>query len=240
MRFLTVSLVMLIAVLVAVPGCEPRKAGEDAAQREPAEVIPDPIPQPIYDLIVLIILDTSGSYAGYLERKGHPFCMHTIDTLFRNRMGSNDRLVLGQISGTRTALFWDGNPKSLRIDYADQKKFTKFLMSRPDPGGSRVYDSISDGLEYLIHYPGAREKKTKVCAVILTDMDDNVNDESQEKSKARLLKSLTEFGKLDSCMGIYWCEPQFVNTWRDQLRQCGVRGVVHSGIVADPPLPTFE
>jgi hypothetical protein len=155
-------------------------------------------------------------------------------------MGSKDRLVLGQISGTKATLFWDGEPKSLRHEYADQKAFTKFLMRRPDPGGSRVFDSISDGLEYLIHYPGVREKKTKVCAVILTDMDNNVNDESDEKSKSRLLQALRDFGKLDSCIGLYWCEPQHVNLWRDQFRACGVNGVVHAGIVADPPLPTFE
>src|SRR5437588_4575457 len=115
MRRLHVPLVILLGLLLAVPACR---------DRDPAEINPQPIPETIYDMIVLIILDTSGSYAGYLERKGHPFCMHTIDTLFRNRMGSNDRLVLGQISGTKTTLFWDGQPGSLRADYSDQKAFT--------------------------------------------------------------------------------------------------------------------
>ena len=75
MRRLHVPLVILLGLLLAVPACR---------DRDPAEINPPPIPETIYDMIVLIILDTSGSYAGYLERKGYPFCMHTIDTLFRN------------------------------------------------------------------------------------------------------------------------------------------------------------
>ena len=221
----------LVVLAGIATGCGERKADE---------IDPLPIKAEPHDMIVMIFLDTTLSDADNMQKYGYKFCLHTIDSLFSKRMGSNDKLILCQISGTKKAIFWDGEPKSLRREFADDKAFMKFLLSRPDPGGSRVHDSISDGLEYLLIYPGVKEKKTKVVTVILGDMDDNFPD--KEKSKARLLKNLVEYAKVDSCLGIYWCDRDLLVDWTRHLHECGMgtRGVVSAEMVPNPKLPNFQ
>ena len=219
--FLTVSVLALgIGALVLQTGCEKR-----------SEVDTPAIQQPQYEMIVMIQLDTSGSFRDILQRKGHRFCMAVIDKYFRNRMGSNDRLILAQISGTNRSLFWDGQPRNLKHDYPSEQAFTNFLMSRPDPGGSRVFDSMADGLEYLTTYPGVPEGKTKVAAICLTDMDDNFPD--MDKSKARLVKAMTEWDDLNE---IFQCDHCLASRpdktpWTAEAGEDGFYRVVNSDSV---------
>jgi hypothetical protein len=127
----------------------------------------------------------------------------------------------------------------LRNQFGSASAFMHFLHGKSNPAGSRIHDGIADALEYILDYPGVKEGKTRVSLFVFSDMDDNFPE--PEKSKARVLTLLKEFGRVKGCIGLYWVDQMHVPGWRRDLRDAGIKHfVVESEIVADPALPTFE
>ena len=222
----------MLTALAAVPGCE--KCQEDK-QSSPL-VVQDT------EFLLVIVLDVSGSFIEYVNEdsgKAYYYILSLIDKFFRNRLGSDDKIVLAQLSATDKSLLWDGSPRTLRQSFPDAKAFRKFMLERSNPNGSRVHDGIADALDYVMDYPGVAAAKTKSAIFVLSDMDDNFPN--PEQSKARLVKALSDYSCIGGAIGIYWCDQSLVPVWRKHLRQSGIRSwVVESEIVADPTVPSFD
>src|SRR5262245_32506304 len=94
------------------------------------------------DYLVVIAVDLSGSFADLMTRdgKGYEFTMRVADKYFRNSIGTTNRIVIAQLSGTERALLWDGTPVQLRQDFPTAANFRDFLLKKSNAGGSRIYD----------------------------------------------------------------------------------------------------
>ncbi len=74
--------------------------------------------------------------------------------------------------------------------------------------------------------------------VLSSDFDDNL---SGPKAEERLAQSLKDFAKTKGVIGFYFLDHFRVPTWRQHLRQSGIKQwVCESEIVAYPPLPSFD
>ena len=103
------------------------------------------------ELIVVIALDLSGSFADLMTRDGkaYEFTMRVVDNYFRNAIGTQNRIIIAQLSAhDRQALLWDGTPIQLRQDFPSAAEFRTFLLSRSNPAGSRIHDGVADALDY--------------------------------------------------------------------------------------------
>ena len=192
------------------------------------------------ECMVMICVDLSGSFADRMadDGKAYEFTLRVTDTYFRNSVGTNNRILIGQLSGTDRSLLWDGTPVELRRDFPSAGKFRDFLLKRSNPGGSRIHDGIAEAFDYVLSDPGVAGGKTRTAMFVLSDMIDNLSD---PKSEERLAGSLQAFGKTKGVAGFYFLEHGRVPTWRQHLRQSGIRNwVCESEIVAYPTLPTFE
>jgi hypothetical protein len=216
--------------LAAVCGCEPRR-----------EQHVSPLAQDEIENVVVILLDMSGSYAARSGADGeaYGFALQVVDRYFRNSIGSNDRLVLAQISGTEKSLLWEGTPIQLRQKFSTADEFHRFLQAKSSPHGSRVHSGAADALDYVLAFPGVANDTTRSAVFVLSDMLDNFPD--SEQSKQRLLRSLAAYSQSGGAVGLYWVDSSLLAEWRANLRNAGIKNfVVESEIVADPALPTFE
>jgi hypothetical protein len=230
-RFLFLLPVLLTVALV-LGGCtkhDDKDNQQIALGREDAEYM------------VLIAVDMSGSFADLMTRdgKGYEFTMRVADRYFRNSIGSNNRLIIAQLSATDRALLWDGTPVQLRQDFPSANEFRQFLLKKSHPAGSRIYDGIADAFDYVLSDPSVASGKTRTAVFVLSDFDDNFPN--PEKSEKRVADSLKAFAKTNGVVGFYFLEHPRVPMWRDHLRKSGIKQwVCDSEIVAYPPLPSFE
>ena len=190
--------------------------------------------------VVAVILDLSGSFASFMMEGGKAwsFATHVIDHFFRERLGSQDALVIAQVSATGKPLLWDGEPYRLRQSFEDAGAFHAFLRQKSDPNGSRIYEGLAAALKYVLAYPGVSNGNARSAVLILSDMYDTTGS---EEAKTALLKQLAAYGHVDGAVGMYWVDTNLVGDWRTHLQDAGIKNaIVTADIVDNPPLPNFE
>jgi hypothetical protein len=145
---------------------------------------------------------------------------------------------LTRIAGSKKAILLDAEPQGFQRRFPDAETFRKFILSQPDPGGSRVYDSLRDTLDYMVlQHRNARRVKSMVLA--FTDMDDNRPDGPQ--SKELLIDSLKAYARVGGVIGIYGCELSTVPEWSRILENAGFKNyVVEPDVRENPKLPIFD
>lgn len=214
----------MLAVLLLV-GCEARQAEK-----------PAPVFNQQTDYMIVAVVDVTGSYLEILEQKGFPLLLATCDKFFSDRVGNNDRLVIARVSGSTRSLLWDGPPMALRESFPTAKAFREFL-EKNGGGGSRVNESVTEAVKYVMDFPGVAQEKT--CVMVLSDMDDNFPN--SDKTRADMLQTISDYAKKGGSMGFYFVAQFEVNELRAGLGKCGFKHppIVESEIVVSPQLPTF-
>ncbi|HYV34819.1 MAG TPA: hypothetical protein VE988_03885 [Gemmataceae bacterium] len=193
------------------------------------------------ECIVVIAIDLSGSFADLMTRDGkaYDFTCRVLDKYFRNSVGTNNRVIIAQLSATNRALLFDGTPMQLRQRFPTAAEFREFLLSKSDPRGSRIHDGIVDAIEYALSDASVASGKTRMALFALSDFDDNAFEPQQ--SQRRLADQLKALGRANCVVGFYFLEHFRVPAWRQAFRESGVRHwVCESEIVAYPTLPSFD
>lgn len=222
----------LVAVAVSMLtslhcGCEPRVVNDAG-----------PLRQEEWEYVTVFIVDMSGSFYDELDTVAYPFFIQLNDKLFRDRMGSNDQVILGQISATDRPLLWQGSPLGLRRSFPNAEAFRGFMVQHSNPSGSRVHDSLADALEYVMNLRSVGQN-TKLVVVVLSDMLNNTPDSAASDQRVR--QALAEFANRDGALMLYWVDQAVLPTWMQYLRDSGIQQYdVKSEIVWNPGLLNFE
>jgi hypothetical protein len=199
------------------------------------------------ELMLNCCLDITGSFEQQMlgtdnnqEGKAFKTFLAVKDRFFHDRQQSKDRFIITRISGSKKALLLDAVPQSFQERFPDAGSFRKFILNTPDPGGSRVYDSLRDSIDYMI-LQHRNAPKLKSMVLIWSDMDDNRPDFGPEKSKQMLIESLRQYAQLGGSIGIYGCEIATVPEWSRILQDSGIkRFIVEANIRDNPKLPIFD
>ena len=226
-RFVTVGL--MLAVLLS--GCGKRRS----TTSQPA------FPEDEKEYILAIVFDLSGSFMQLMAEDGraYDFAMQVVDRYHRNTIGTRDKLVIAQISGTQRSLLWEGTPLQLRHQFPTAASFREFLLSKADPNGSLVNDGLAHVVNYLTADPQVSGGHAKLGLFVLSDMLDS--GPNPEESQKRLVQSLSVLGLTDSLIGMYFVDQLLVAYWKQQLQAAGLRRYhVESEIVGKPLLPELE
>ncbi len=97
-------LILCLCLMVAC-GCERRREREMQAVAEED-----------YEYVVAVLVDLSGSFLDKMTEGGHAheFLLSLIDRYFRERIGTNDQIIIAQISATpdRTCAVGRGRPSN--------------------------------------------------------------------------------------------------------------------------------
>jgi len=222
--FTTLAGVMLASLH---SGCEPRVANDAG-----------PLRQEEWEYVTVFLIDMSGSFYDELERVAYPFFIQLNDKLFRDRMGSHDQVIVGQISATDRPLLWQGSPLGLRRSFPNAEAFRGFMVEHSNPNASRVHDSLADALHYVMNLRSVGPD-TKLVVVVLSDMFDNIPD--SVTSEQRIRAALAEFASRDGALMLYWVDQTLLPIWMQYLRESGIQQYdVQSEIVWNPGLLNFE
>ena len=221
--------IVLCALVLFLAACSPPPPATDSPfQHEEAEYV------------LAFVIDVSPSLDDFAlgkDGRAFRFFIRNKDAFFRDRAGSSDRILLAQISGKEKALLWDGTPRHFRREFPNASALKRYYEDHAHFGGSRVFDSLTDTVKYLVGYHETR--KVKSTLIVLSDMDDNFPN--ADHSKARLLAALKDYANKGGMVGFYWVDHRFAPEWKRHLSDAGFRHFrVESDIVAEPPLLEFD
>lgn len=230
MKLRTIMPALLATLGMLLGGCQPRTASTAAQPYRETE----------YEYVLAVVLDMSGSFEPYMQAddaSAYRFFQRVTEKYFRQRMGSDDRILLTQLSSGDRPLLWDGQPGGLKRRFPDSKAFADFLKTTSPGNGSNVYASVADTLNYLTRRPGITENTT-VLTVVLSDLLDN--DPNADAAKAELQDALRRYHDRNGYIGFYWVDQTKVQEWDQLLDDAGYPSRVWMDIVDDPELPDFE
>lgn len=225
-----IGAVVCSLVLISMTGCKPPARAKEAR--------PEGFDVPAIDNHLSIAIDVSGSFLPEMAEKGRAYklCLAAIDKFFRDRKSTN-KLLIVQISGSQSPILFEGSPQAFMQSYPSADSFRRFLLSKADPSGSRVYESIADAMEHVDQLAGMT-KATKKTILVLSDMDNNVG-------------AATGFNRLDRCLrqwatdggnvGLYFVNQKTAPHWRNAMKAYGFgkRGFVSESFSNDTPLVGF-
>jgi len=221
--------VWLCLVLLLACGCERRR------ETQPMADVGDDS-----EFVIAVLVDLSGSFFDKMTNEGeaHRFLLSLLDRYFRERIGTNDQIILAQISGTPDrALLWQGTPMELRKQFASPAKFAEFLRSKADPQGSCVHSALQQTVEYAMSQPNVAARKARSAVFVLSDMLDSTADEAI--SRARAMEVLGQYGTLGGMICLYFVDQALIPVWQTELGETGLRFAVTSEI-RQPTLPSFD
>lgn len=225
-----IRLSIFTSMLSALAGCTPATP----PQPQSAALTIEP---PSY--VLIIVLDLSGSYARFMDDgKAWNAVTKTIREFYRNRMGENDKLVIGQISGVTVAPIFSGSPKAFGRECQNAGSFKALLAKNSDPHGSPVHASTEATLRYGMQF---MSPTNSTFLAVFSDFDENYPD--PVTTEAKLVSALTEFSKKGGACGLYWLSLGQVTKWHDHLVNAGfpANRMVVSGIIeAEPVFPQFD
>ena len=217
-----VSIVLLFLMLLA--GCTRRDTSKSVTfEQEPTD----------YTLLIVVDIDLIKSNPEAIS-----FVTYAIEHYFRERIGSNDHIVISQLSGNNQPLLFQGKPRFLLEKFASPEDFRQFLISRSDPG-RRINDGISESLDYLAHTSSVVRGGAAPIALIVSSMVDD-HPESKE-SDDRVMAELIKFGNTGGQMAFYFCNQQRMASVREKMEKAGFGWeILECDVNGRPPLPTFH
>ena len=229
LKILSVCISAVIVCLLLACGCERRRETRAFVTTEEDS-----------EYVIAVLVDLSGSFLDRMTEGGqaHDFMLALLDRYFRERIGTNDQLILAQISGTPDrSLLWQGSPFELRKQFPTARAFSDFLRSKADPQGSCVHNAVVQTVEYVMNIPSVSNRKAKSAVFVLSDMIDNGPKGSM--SRGGVVKVLSDYAKLGGAFFFYFVDQTLIPVWMADLKKAGL----DCNVVPDirrPVLPNFE
>lgn len=194
--------------------------------------------RPKSGLKVVLVVDTSGSFKKPMlaEGKAFRFATSVIEKHFRHRIGTDDRLVISQVSGTTRNMIWEGRPLDLRRDFKTPEAFRDAVMERAAPHSSLINLGLANTLNYVMSDPRVASGETRVAVFVLSDLIETGPD--KEESERTLDEALAKFGQAGHVFGAYYVDQLLLDEWRKRIQQSGIREYrIEPDFVGDPELP---
>lgn len=226
-RFISIG---LLAALVAAAGCvESQRTGA----HRPFEAVE-------HDAVLAIVVDQSGSFAGYWDDKAHRLFLELMDQFFTEGAGEESRVVLAQLSGSDEVVLFEGSPAELRERFRTPEDLNAHLRRSADPGASQVYRATDRVLRYVSAMPGVTDQ-TRLMTVMLSDLVETGVDRHREGAK--MLAALTRYREQGGGLALYYVAKEETPRWREILGRAGFEPgsyVIEGELVARPQLPSFD
>lgn len=230
------KLVLMAVVLACVlaNGCNMPPPPRDSAfeQSEPTEAV------------LVLGVDISGSFLNQVfgpDGRAYGIALAAIQRYLDAYSGTDARIVLMSIGGERKdPLLWSGNPQAFRSEFASGDALKQFILTHSDGGGSRVYLSVAEALDYaMAAFPPDKTGKPRITAIILTDWENNIGGEEAARAVER---SLAAFGRRGgTALGIYGLTTAGTREAVPMVQRSGIkRYKLTAGFDRSPDLPSWE
>ncbi len=204
---------------------------------------PTPFDEQDLDACLAIVIDMSGSFSESWDDKAYDIFLNISDRYFQGAMGTETRLVIGQLSGNDQVLLFEGKPADLREKFRSPAELNQFLKSHADPSSSRVYDATRRTLDYVSSISGVGPN-TRLLTVILSDMQDSQYHPSiASTAETQLAESLRRYQARGGSLALYHVAETERDHWSALLRNAGFttgQFIIEGSLTSSPRLPSFE
>lgn len=195
------------------------------------------------DACLAIVVDMSSSFADSWEERAYNLFVELMDQFFTEGMSIESKVVLGQLSGNKSVVLFEGRPAEVRERFQSAEDLNAFLREHSDPSRSPVFEATQRAVDYVSSIRGVTEN-TRVLTVILSDMGDTEQDaDKRRKTGHKMLKSLRRYREAGGALALYFVAPSEMSRWKTILGMAGFDPgsyVIESTLVAHPQLPRFD
>ena len=231
----TISIFLALAAACLTTGCIEKQDARNFTPFEAKEL----------DACLVVTIDLSGSFSRDWQADGKAYRLFTnlISQFFNNGIGTDSRLIIGQISDSGDMLLFDGTATEFSQKFHSPETFNQFLASNSDPAGSKVYESFSQVLSYTNSIPEAGPS-TRIMLVSLSDLLDNdANFTDWDDVSDALETPLSEFASRGGGIAMYFVDRNEKPKWQSFLQSAGFKPgtfAIETGLVESPQLPSFD
>ncbi|MEZ6061124.1 MAG: hypothetical protein R3C19_12230 [Planctomycetaceae bacterium] len=223
-------LLVLFLILLLCAGCVESPATTDVT----------PFDEQSVDACLSIVVDMSASFRERWDDRAYDLFLDISERFFTEAsMGGDTKLIIGQLSGSKQVLLFEGRPQDLRRKFRGPEEFNQFLKDRSDPTGSQVFDATRRAVEHVGSVAGVSDD-TKLLTVILSDMQDSHGD---LQAQAKMIDSLREYAGRGGALALYFVAESEAPRWRAILDEAAFRpgySIIENELAASPQLPRFE
>ncbi len=196
------------------------------------------------DACLVIVIDLSGSYQDLWDKRAYDLFLQLSERYFNESMGTENRLIISQISGTEKALLFEGKPSDLRKQFRSPQELSNFLKENSDPDSSRVYAATRQTLDYVNTLPGLTDN-TRLLTLIFSDMLDSESPFQiwDNPFPQELQNSLKRYQAQGGGIALYFVADSERQRWNQFLQETGFSSghyLIESHLSANPQLPRFD
>ncbi|WP_050769461.1 hypothetical protein [Blastopirellula marina] len=195
------------------------------------------------DACLAVVVDMSGSFHDQWDDRAYTLFLQLIDRFFTEGMGSESRVVLGQLSDNQNAILFEGTPAEMRRRFRSPEELNEFLKANSDPKSSPVFEATGKTVEFMSSMPGVTER-TRLLTVVLSDMADSEQDpETRSQKGFQMLDSLKRYRAQGGGLALYFVSQEETARWRRILSDAGFEPgqyVIEHEMVANAQLPRFD
>ncbi|GAB5407354.1 MAG: hypothetical protein Aurels2KO_55850 [Aureliella sp.] len=211
-------------------GCVPSQTGKDYHPFETVEI----------DSCLTILIDMSGSFATRWDDEAYPLFLELSNSYFTEAMGTENRLVIAQLSGNSQAVLFEGKPADLQSRFKSPEELVAFLRERSDGASSLVYRAIESTTNYLLQMQGMTDQ-TRLMTVVLSDLRDT--DPARQAAGGDMIESLREYRERGGALALYYVGAEEMPRWEKILAESGFTSkdyLIQGELTATPQLPKFD
>ncbi|HBE71056.1 MAG TPA: hypothetical protein DDW52_23160 [Planctomycetaceae bacterium] len=213
-------------------GCVASQTGKDYHPFETVEI----------DSCLTILIDMSGSFATRWDDEAYPLFLELSETYFTEAMGTENRLVIAQLSGNNQAVLFEGKPADLQSRFRSPEDLVSFLRERSDGASSQVYRAIKSTTDYLLQMQGVSER-TRLMTVVLSDLRDTGAGAARRTAGSSMIESLREYRERGGALALYYVGTEEMPRWESILAESGFSSndyLIQGELTATPQLPKFD
>lgn len=235
-------LTLFVFVTLQLVGCSPRRDITGDPRRAVKPTGNAVLGEREEENIVLLAVDASPSFQKRIADGGSQFAMRVVEKFFRDRAGSQDKLVIARLSGDgERALAWEGTALQLRMQHPTPSSFRDFLMGKADSKEAQIHKGLRHAVQYILSDPRIANGRAKVAVIVLSSMIDHTEADLDNREAGYLRHELNQIGWRGGAVGFYGVDQSRLLYWRRELADLGVKNFrVESEIVGDPPIPSFD
>ena len=193
--------------------------------------------------IMAVVVDLSPSFAERFDHEdgAYKWILNVVSNYSREFPGKEGRLIIGQMSAgpDSDVLLWEGRPAHLKRSFSSPDEFKLFLQAQSQgAGGTPVYESLGDTLDFLLRHPTVRSGQSGVDLLVVSDMVDNMDDGTQRERVSELLK---QFSAQGSTCGMYYLDISVVPEVEQLLHESGYPNAGFTTLIDRfPEIPAFN
>lgn len=195
------------------------------------------------DAALAVIVDMSGSFHDAWDDRAYKLFLQLIDRYFTEGMGTESRVVLGQLSANGNIILFEGTPAEMRNRFRSPEDLNEYLQQHSDPASSPVFQVTGKTVEFMSAMPGVTEK-TRLLTVLLSDMEDSEpSAELRRENGYKMLDSLKKYREQGGGLALYFVSQEETARWRRILSDAGFEPgsyVIEHEMVAQAKLPRFD